>query len=154
MTTNEDISYRAANTETVLQILRMRDFMPKLPKNAKCGYKQIGAKKRSNNNSNGNNGNSQRTMSVSDLIVQEVMNEIEKEDKRNADNEDEKAEKNMFDEQTLYNTAKNSFEYGEANNEEEVKKRVEAFKEKERRSVSTAKFNRMLESVLQRYGFK
>lgn len=143
------------NVESVLQILRMRDFVPRFPpKTRLCVMKAY-----KNTNENGKKRRRKKKTkegsdSFSDNIVREVISLMREDTKRNKGSEDEKIESSLFDEQTLYNTARNSFEYGEVASESEIQERMKAIEEKEKKSRSMLKFNEKLEVVLKRYGLK
>lgn len=151
---NTPAEIEALNVESVLQILRMRDFVPRFPPKTRLrvmkGHKnpsEEGKKKR-------HRKKKESSGSFSDTLVKEVISMMIEDKKRNKGSEDEKAESSLFDEQTLYNTARNSFEYGETASENDIQERVKAIMEKEKRSRSTVKFNETLEVVLKRYGLK
>lgn len=142
------------NVESVLQILRMRDFVPRFPpKTRLCvmkAYKntsESGKKRRRRRKKR-----KETSESFSDNLVREAISLMREDTRLNP--EDEKIESTLFDKQTLYNTARNSFEYGEEASESEIQERVKAIMEKEKKSRSMIKFNEKLEVVLQKYGLK
>lgn len=141
------------NVESVLQILRMRDFVPRFPPGARL--RVMKARKNANDSKKRKKRSKKEPQESSpNEIVKEVIDLMKEDTRRNRGSEDEKAESTLFDEQTLYNTARNSFEYGETVSEEEIRERMKAIKEKERKSRSMLKFNELLDVVLTKYGIK
>lgn len=150
---NTPTELEALNVESVLQILRMRDFVPRFPPKTRLRVMK-GCKNPNEEGKKRRKKKKESSGSISDTLIKEVISMMIEDKRRNKGSEDEKAESSLFDEQTLYNTARNSFEYGETASENEIQERVKAIMEKEKRSRSTAKFNETLEVVLKRYGLK